>query len=41
MPRKTDPWMKALQKAFEERVEELDLLREHDLKGEATRPSSD
>ena len=40
MPRETDPWMRALQKALKERAKELDLLREHDLKAKATRPAS-
>ena len=37
MSRKTDPWIRALHKAVRDRASELDLLREHDLKANATR----
>ncbi len=33
-------WEKALKKAFQERARELDILREHDLKAKASRPTA-
>ena len=40
MPTERGSWEEALQKALKERARELDLLREHDLKAEASRHSS-
>ena len=33
-------WEEALKRALRDRAEELDFLREHDLKAKASRPSS-
>jgi len=32
-------WERALERAFKERLKELDFLREHDRKAEASRPA--